>query len=127
MKNSKEEILAILENLMKIEDVYACMLVSKGMSGIIPKKEKFRGEIIPIWEVLQKTMDDIFVMIEQYEKYNIEEIFIRLMNYEIIFFIIPNTDTALVTITPMISNRGLIMMELDKTRKDIKNCLGIHS
>lgn len=119
MKSSKEEILVILENLMKKEDVYACMLVSKGMSGIIPKKEKFRKEVLPIWELLQKTMDDMFVLIEQYSKYELEEIYFRLMKYEVIFFIIPGTGTSLVVVTPQLANRGLLMMELAKARTDI--------
>jgi hypothetical protein len=119
MTSSKEEILKILENLMKIEDIYACMLVSRGMAGIIPHRKFFRKEILPIWEMLQMTMDEMFGLIEEYEKYGLKEIFFNLLDYEVIFFIIPNTDTSLVVISPSIANKGLIMMELDKTRKDI--------
>lgn len=123
MKSSKEEILKILENLMKIEDICACMLVSKGMSGVIPKREHFRKEVLPMWDMLQETMDDMFVIIEEYEKYNLQEIYFKLMDYEVVFFIVPNTNTSLVAITPTLANRGLIMMELDKARKDIIKAL----
>jgi len=119
MMSSKEEIMKILENLMKIEDIYACMLVSRGMAGIIPNKKFFRKEILPIWEMLQMTMDEMFGLIEEYEKYGLKEIFFNLLNYEVIFFIIPNTNTSLVVISPSVANKGLIMMELDKTRRDI--------
>lgn len=119
MKSDREEILKILENLLKSEDVHACMLVTRGMTGIVPETEKFNREIIPIWEILQKTMDDLFIIIKEYSKYNIGEIYIKLMNYEIVFFVLPSTSTALVAISPTLSNRGLLMMELEKARTEI--------
>jgi hypothetical protein len=119
MTSSKEEILKILQGLMKIEDIYACMLVSKGMSGIIPDRKLFKKEILPIWEMLSMTMDETFSLIDEYEKYGLTEINFSLLDYEVIFFIIPNTNTSLVVIRPKVANKGLIRMELDKTRRDI--------
>ncbi len=119
MKSSKDEILKILENLMKIEDIYACMLVSRGMAGIIPDRKLFHKEILPIWEMLSMTMDEMFGLIDEYERYGLTEINFSLLDYEVIFFIIPNTNTSLVIISPSVANKGLIRMELDKSRRDI--------
>ena len=119
MKSSKKEISRILENLMKMEEIHACMVVSKGMQGIIPEGSRFNKEVWPIWEILQKTMDDMFVIIEEYSKHDLENIYFKLMKYEVIFFIIPETNTSLIAVTPTLSNRGLIMMELEKARKEI--------
>lgn len=119
MTSSKEKIMQILKNLLKIEDIYACMLVSRGMAGIIPERKFFRKEIIPIWEKLQETTDQMFFLIEEYERYGLKKISFELLEYEVIFFIIPNTNTSLVIISPSIANKGLIMMELSKTREEI--------
>lgn len=119
MTSSKEKIMQILKNLLKIEDIYACMLVSRGMAGIIPERKFFRKEIIPIWEKLQETTDQMFFLIEEYERYGLKKISFDLLEYEVIFFIIPNTNTSLVIISPSIANKGLIMMELSKTREEI--------
>jgi len=123
MKSSREQILSILENLMKMEDIYACMFVSRGMAGIVPNHRLFKKEVIPIWEMLSMTMDEMFSLIEEYEKYGLREIFFDLLEYQVMFFVVPNTNTALVAISPALSNKGLVLMELNKTRKDIINLL----
>lgn len=123
MTSSKEKIMQTLKNLLKMEDIYACMLVSRGMAGIIPERKFFKKEIIPIWEKLQETTDQMFYLIEEYERYGLKKISFELLEYEVIFFIIPNTNTSLVTISPSIANKGLIMMELSKTREEIVKIL----
>lgn len=121
----EEKILKILYELLSFEEIYACMVVKKNLEGIIPPQEKFNKKIIPIWEILQETMEHFFIIIEQYSKYGygLSEIYFRVLDYDVIFFILPETDTALVAIVPIFENRGLIEIILEKTRRKILNVL----
>lgn len=115
----EKEILDILEDMLKLEDVYACMLVRKGMQGIMPPAEKFNRNVMSIWNILRMTMDEFFDVIKQFSKYNLGEVNFRLMNYEVMFFILPWSDMALVAIIPALANKGLLEVEMENGRRKI--------
>ena len=73
----KKEIVGVLNDLLNYEDIYACMLIRRGMDGIMPDM-KLRNEIVDIWEILQKTIDDIFTVIEKYSEHDLGEIYFSL-------------------------------------------------
>jgi predicted regulator of Ras-like GTPase activity (Roadblock/LC7/MglB family) len=116
----EERILKVLTELLTVEDIHACMVARKGFEGIVPPvTDKFKEEVTAIWDVLKKTMDDFFDIINHYSKYGLDKINFQLGTQEVIFFILPQSDTALVAIVPALANRGFIMLELENARRRI--------
>jgi hypothetical protein len=119
-----EQILEILEkDLMPLEDIHACMVAQKGLEGIVPFTEEFKTEITPIWEILKNTMDEFFQIIRKYGEYGLDKVYFELGDYDVMFFILPGSDTALVAIIPALANRGLLEVELENARRQITKIL----
>jgi hypothetical protein len=124
----QDEILKVLqEDLLQLEDIHACMVAQKGMEGIIPPlSDKFKKEITPIWEILQKTMDDFLDIIGRYSEFGLEKVYFELGEYDVMFFILPGSNNALVAIVPALANRGLLEVELENARRRIIKILEAH-
>jgi hypothetical protein len=124
MASKEEFILTVLENdLLRLEDVLACMVARKGMEGVVPEMSKFKIKDVGVWQVLQKTMDEFFVIIEAYSQYGLNKVYFELGDYDVMFFILPNTNIALVAIIPALSNRGLLEVEMENARKQVVDLL----
>ena len=121
MTSKKELITPILEeDLLRLEDIYACAVARKHLEGIGPLvQEKHRQELKGIWDALEKTMEEFFTIIDHYSDYGLDKIYFELGKYDVIFFILPGTDTALVAIVPALANRGLLEVELENARRRI--------
>lgn len=120
MDSKEERILKILnEDLLRLEDIHACMVVRKNLEGIVPITEEFKKEILGIWEVLKDTMDEFFDVIEKYSEYGLDKIYFELGEFDVMFFILPGSDTALVAIVPALANRGLLEVEMENARRKI--------
>ena len=115
----RNQIYKILEDLLKYDDIHACMIVEKGMQGINPPTEKFDKKVLEIWEIFQKTLDDLFNIIEHYSEYGVGEISLRVMGYEIMVYVIPNSNTALVAVVPSLANKGIVEIALESTRNKV--------
>ena len=121
--NSPEEkVLEVLDDLLREEDILACMVAMKGLEGIVPDMEKFKIRDTGIWEMLQKTMDEFFDIIEAYQEYGLDKVYFELGDYEVIFFIMQ--DVSLVAIVPALANRGLLEVEIENARRDIIKLIG---
>lgn len=107
------------DDLMPLEDIHACMVAQHGLEGIVPLTEEFKNEIMPIWEILKNTMDDFFLVIKQYSEYGLDKVYFELGDYDVMFFILPGSETALVAIVPALANRGLLEVELENARRKI--------
>jgi len=120
MESKEEQILKILqEDLMPLEDIHACMVAKKGLEGITPLTEKFKQEVLPIWEILKNTMDELFDVVSHYSEYGLDKVYFELGEFDVMFFILPGSDTALVAIVPALANRGLLEVELENARRAI--------
>jgi hypothetical protein len=117
----QDEILKVLEeDLMQLEDIRACMVAQKGFEGIMaPLTDSFKSEIMPIWEILKNTMDEFFDIIKKYGELGLDKVYFELGDYDVMFFILPSSDTALVAIIPALANRGLLEVELENARRRI--------
>jgi len=104
---------------MPLEDVHACMVARKGLEGITPLTESFKREVMEIWEILKKTMDELFDVIEHYSESGLDKVYFELGEFDVMFFILPGSDTALVAIVPALANRGLLEVELENARRRI--------
>jgi len=107
------------EDLQRLEDIYACGVVKKDFEGIFPTSEKFKKDIMPIWDTMKATMDDLFEIIKHYSEEGLDKIYFELGNYDVMFFILPSSDTALVAIVPALANRGLLEVEMENARRKI--------
>ncbi len=120
MATKESQILEILEDkLLVLDDILACMLARKGMEGVIPPMESFKIKDTGVWQVLQKTMDEFFSIIDAYSEYGLDKVYFELGKYDAMFFILPYTNMALVVIVPSLANRGLLEVELENARLKI--------
>ncbi|MEM2918272.1 MAG: hypothetical protein QXY62_02085 [Candidatus Altiarchaeota archaeon] len=122
MESKKEQIKKILkEDLLRFEDIYACAVSAKHLGeGIGPfTKPEHESELRSIWDSLEKTTDEFFRIIENYSNYGLGEVYFRLQEYEVMFFVLPETDTALVAIIPALANKGLLEVAMEKARRKI--------
>jgi len=120
MAEKEEQILRVLEeDLLRLDDVLACMVARKGMEGIVPDFSKFGIKDMGVWQILQKSMDEFFEIIEAYSPYGLKTVYFELGDYDVMFFILPETNVALVAILPNLANKGLLEVELENARRDI--------
>jgi len=114
-----EKIQAVLEDLLKFEDVYACMVAKQGMEGVVPDKSKFSPKVLGIIETLQTTIDNEFQIIKQYSDYGLGEMSFRLQDFEVRLYVLPGSEIALIAITPSQANRGLVEVTLENARRKL--------
>lgn len=112
----------VLDDLLKLDDVLACMVARQNMISVFPSDDtdSFKSEIEEVWDIIHKAMDDVFVIIREYSDAGLSEMEFRLQEYEVLFFVFHETDNALVAIVPALSNKGLIEVELENARRDIQ-------
>lgn len=124
MSAKRERILAVLqEDLMPLEDIHACMVARKNLEGITPLTDDFKREVTQVWEVLQSTMNDLFDIISHYGEFGLDKIYYELGDFDVLFYILPGSDNALVAVVPALANRGLLEVELENARRRIKTII----
>jgi len=117
------EILKVIEDLMREEDILAAMVSRKGFEGI-SDPAKFKLNNVQVWTALQNTMDDFFDIIAKFSGTGLDKIYFELGEYDVLFFVLPGRDTALVSVIPALANRGLLEVEMENARRDILKLLG---
>ncbi|RLF39389.1 MAG: hypothetical protein DRN00_01990, partial [Thermoplasmata archaeon] len=65
----------------------------------------------------------VFAVIEEYSSVGLDVMEFRLKNHSVLFFVIPETDNALVAIIPALANKGLIEVEMENARRRIVEIL----
>ena len=114
-----DPIALVLDDLMNFDDILACMVARRNMISVMPSSETFKEEVNTIWDIIKRAMDDVFGVIRDYSAAGLGEMEFRLQNYEVLFYVFPDTENALVAITPALSNKGLIEIELENARRKI--------
>jgi len=114
-----DPILDVLNNLLEYDEILACMVAKHNMISVMPDKDHFKPEIMTIWDIVKPLMDDIFLIIRKYSQAGLRDIKYKLRDYEILFYIIPGAENALVAITPALSSRELIEKEMENARNEI--------
>lgn len=120
---SDDPILEVLEDLLKLDDIYACMVARKNMVSVMPDTSKFNPKIMDVWDIVSVAMKNVFAVIEEYASVGLDVMEFRLKNHSVLFFVIPNTDNALVAIIPSLANKGLIEVEMENARRRIVEIL----
>ena len=114
-----DPIAIVLDDLLKIDDVLACMVARHNMISVMPDQSKFDPHVMQIWDIIHQAMDDVFGVIREYSQAGLGEIEFRLQDYEALFFVFPDTENALVAIVPALANKGLIEVEMENARREI--------
>jgi len=118
-----DPIAEILDDLLKIDDILACMVARHNMISVMPSNDSFKSEINQIWDIIHQAMDDVFVVVREYSQTGLGEMEFRMQNYEVLFYVFPDTENALVSIIPALSNKGLIEVEMENARRKILKIL----
>ena len=118
-----DPILEVREDLLKLDDIYACMVARKNMVSVIPDTSKFNPKIMDVWDIVSLAMKSVFAVIEEYSSVGLDVMEFRLKNHSVLFFVIPETDNALVAIIPALANKGLIEVEMENARRRIVEIL----
>lgn len=118
-----DPIAVVLDDLLKLDDILACMVARRNMITIMPTGDGFKTEVHGIWDIIHKAMDDVFGVIEAYGQTGLGEMEFRLQDYEVLFYVFPDTQNALVAIVPALANKGLLEVELENARREILSIL----
>ena len=114
-----DPIAKVLDDLLKLDDILACMVARHNMISVMPSTDSFKPEINQVWDIIHRAMDDVFVVIREYSQTGLGEMEFRLQDYEALFYIFPDTENALVAIVPALANKGLIEVEMENARRGI--------
>lgn len=125
MNNLRDDpILDVLNDLLNYDEILACMVARLNMISVMPDKERFDPDVMKIWDIIKRAMDDVFGVIREYSQAGLGEIEFRLQDYEALFYVFPDTENALVAIILALSNKGLIEIEMENARREILKIMG---
>ena len=114
-----DPIARVLDDLLKLDDVLACMVARCNMISVMPSDDSFDPAVNQVWDIIKRAMDDVFGVIREYSQAGLAEMEFRLQDYEVLFYVFPDTENALVAIIPALANKGLIEVELENSRREI--------
>ncbi len=89
------------------------------MISVMPDSDGFNPEVNKIWDIIKRAMDDVFGVIRDYSQAGLGEMEFRMQEYEVLFYVFPDTENALVAIIPAMANKGLIEVEMENSRREI--------
>ena len=114
-----DPIALVLDDLLKLDDILACMVARRNMISVMPSGDGFKPEVNQVWDIIHRAMDDVFGVISDYSQAGLGEMEFRLQDFEALFYIFPDTENALVAVIPALANKGLIEVEMENARKEI--------
>ncbi|UCD13213.1 MAG: hypothetical protein JSW60_06555 [Thermoplasmatales archaeon] len=119
-----DPIAEVLDDLLKLDDILACMVARRDMISVMPTGDGFKLEVNEVWDIIKRAMDDVFGVIRGYSQVGLGEMEFRLQDFEVLFYVFPDTENALVAIIPALANKGLIEVEMENARREILNFMG---
>jgi len=114
-----DPIAVVLDDLLKLDDVLACMVARRNLISVMPTNDSFDPQVNQVWDIIHRAMDDVFGVIREYSQAGLGEMEFRMQDFETLFYIFPNTENALVAIVPALANKGLIEVEMENARREI--------
>jgi hypothetical protein len=120
-----DPIAIVLDDLLKLDDISACMVARQNMISVMPSDDNnsFKPEVNDVWDIIHRAMDDVFTVIREYSQVGLFEMEFRMREYEVLFYVFPDTENALVAIVPALANKGLIEVEMENARREILTIL----
>jgi len=117
-----EEIRAVLEDLLKMEDVQACLLTGRQTGTITPGRGTKLKNLV-LWKLIMDSSHKFFPVIEDFYVYGLKRLYFELGDYEIIMSFL-DQFTALIVAIPSLVNRGLVEVEIENSKRTIKEIIG---
>ncbi len=114
----KSEIIKILDDLQRLEDVQACEYAERGLESIRPSV-KIKIKDINLWDLISKTTDKFFELASLFYEYGLRKIYFEMGKIEVILTLIEPTVGLLVIISSL-ANKGLIEVEIENARRRIE-------
>ncbi len=120
MSGKRNEIMVVLNDLLRMEDVLACMLAKKGLDGIVPKTMKVKN--VNLWSLISKTTNTIFDLIDRFYDYGLDRLYFELGEYTVVIATVDRTF-SLVVVIPSLANMGLLDVEIENSKRKIKEII----
>jgi len=120
MSDKRNEVLEVLNDLLRMEDVLACMLAKKGLDGIVPKTMKVKN--VNLWSLISRTTSTIFDLIDKFYDYGLDRLYFELGEYTVVIATIDRTF-SLVVVIPSLANMGLLDVEIENSKRKIKDII----
>ena len=117
-----EEIKAVLEDLLKMEDVQACLLTGRQTGTITPGRGTKLKNLV-LWKLIMDSSHKFFPVIEDFYVYGLKRLYFELGDYEVIMSFL-DQFTALLVVIPSLVNRGLVEVEIENSKRTIKEIIG---
>ena len=117
-----EEIREVLEDLLKMEDVQACLLTGRQTGTITPGRGTKLKNLV-LWKLIMDSSHKFFPVIEDFYVYGLKRLYFELGDYEIIMSFL-DQFTALIVAIPSLVNRGLVEVEIENSKRTIKEIIG---
>ena len=114
-----DPIAKVLYDLLRLDNVLACMVARRNMISVMPSCNNFKPEVDEIWDTINQAMNDVFNVIHKYSLAGLGEMELRFQKYHVFFYIFPDTESALVVIVPEYVNKVLIEVEVENARCEI--------
>jgi len=115
----KEAISHVLDDLIKQDEILACMVADRNSIYIMPNSEKNDVGANKILDDFKQKPNNIFKMIDSYSEVNLKQMKWSFKDCEAWFYIFPDLQSILIAIVPKLSNEELIEVELEKAWQKI--------
>ena len=120
-----DPIAKVLDDLLKLDDIFACMVARQNMISVMPSddNDSFKPEVHDVWDIIHRAMDSVFSVIREYSQAGLTEMEFQMQDCEALFYVFPDTENALVAIIPALANKGLLEVEMENARREILNIM----
>jgi len=86
-----DPIAEVLDDLLKLDDILACMVARRNMISVMPSSGVFKPEVTGIWDIIKRAMDDVFGVISHYSQAGLGKMEFQVQDYEVLFYVFPDT------------------------------------
>jgi hypothetical protein len=117
-----EEIKTVLEDLLRMEDVQACLLTGRQTGTITPGSGTKLKNLV-LWKLIMDSSHKFFPVIEDFYTYGLKKLYFELGDYEVIMTFLDKV-TALIVVIPSLANRGIIEVEIENSKRTINEIIG---
>jgi len=118
-KESLESIKKILESLLMEEEILAAMVALNTGQNIFPDQKLLKIKSLGLWNTISVAVSDAFSIATKFSAAGFDKIYIELGEFEVIFFLI-NPSSLLICVVPSLANKGLLEVEIENARRDLK-------
>lgn len=114
-----DAIIHVLDDLLNEEDILATMVKSSGVPPIAPPTTRFKIKNFAIWQLINSSVDQSLGLVDAFYNAGADKLYLEIAEYEIVFFVI-DRSTVLIAVIPALANKGLLEIELENARRELR-------